>query len=171
MVWLLKLYPRPWRARYGGELAAILAAQQPSFGLAIDLIAGALDARLQPQVRTTATKGDATMATQTTATWLLNRCSVGGPKASEREQRLGGFAMIATAIVFGGMYIWLRHRYHGIPAVEAVGYMTFPAMLLFYSQLAYLRGRSAATQIALVGGSLMLVYLFIWAACAIAFRL
>jgi hypothetical protein len=47
---LLHLYPRAWRERYGDELAALLEARPPSPLDQFDLIRGAFDARLHPQV-------------------------------------------------------------------------------------------------------------------------
>jgi hypothetical protein len=47
---LLRLYPRAWRARYGDELAAMLEEHPASLLDRLDLIRGALDARLHPQV-------------------------------------------------------------------------------------------------------------------------
>ena len=50
---LLSLYPRSWRERYGEEFAELLAARPPSLHDRIDIVRGALDARLHPQVRGT----------------------------------------------------------------------------------------------------------------------
>ena len=50
MTWLLRLYPPPWRRRYGGEVAEMLADQRFSLRIAIDLIAGAIDVWLHPSV-------------------------------------------------------------------------------------------------------------------------
>ena len=47
---LLALYPGPWRRRYGVEFAAMLEAQQPSPGLIFDIVLGAIDAHLDPQI-------------------------------------------------------------------------------------------------------------------------
>jgi hypothetical protein len=47
---LLRLYPRAWRERYGDELLALLEARPPSLGDRLDVIRGAFDARLHPQV-------------------------------------------------------------------------------------------------------------------------
>jgi hypothetical protein len=47
---ILRLYPRAWRARYGDELAALLEEQPATLFDSLDLIRGALDARLHPQV-------------------------------------------------------------------------------------------------------------------------
>lgn len=49
MTWLLALYPPRWRRRYGDELRALLGSQPFSLHAVIDLIAGAIDAWLEPQ--------------------------------------------------------------------------------------------------------------------------
>ena len=41
MTCLIRLYPPAWRRRYGPELAELIASQTWSFGVAIDLMAGA----------------------------------------------------------------------------------------------------------------------------------
>jgi hypothetical protein len=47
---LVGLYPRTWRARYGDEFAELLAARPPSLRDRLDIVIGALDARMNPQV-------------------------------------------------------------------------------------------------------------------------
>lgn len=47
---LIRLYPRAWRERYGDELAALLEDQPATLLDRLDLIRGAVDARLHPQV-------------------------------------------------------------------------------------------------------------------------
>ena len=51
MRWLLRPYPRAWRDRYGEEFLALLERQPATFRVVLDVLAGALDARLHPQVR------------------------------------------------------------------------------------------------------------------------
>lgn len=46
--WLLRLYPRWWRARYGAEFQALLDDLPYSPRVVVDTLADALDARLQP---------------------------------------------------------------------------------------------------------------------------
>jgi hypothetical protein len=55
---LLSLYPRSWRERYGEEFAELLAARPPSLGDRVDIVRGAVDARLHPQVRGTEAVAD-----------------------------------------------------------------------------------------------------------------
>ena len=40
MTWMLRLYPRLWRRRYGDEVALLLASEPRSFRLFLDLFAG-----------------------------------------------------------------------------------------------------------------------------------
>lgn len=47
---LLQLYPKPWRDRYGDELDALLGASPPVFRDRIDVVRGAIDARLHPEL-------------------------------------------------------------------------------------------------------------------------
>jgi len=49
---LIDLYPRRWRERYGGELAEFVAHHRPSVPAALDVIRGAIDAHLHPELVT-----------------------------------------------------------------------------------------------------------------------
>ena len=48
---LVRLYPRAWRERYEAEFLTLLEARPPTIGDRFDIVRGALDARLHPQVR------------------------------------------------------------------------------------------------------------------------
>lgn len=47
---LLDLYPGSWRERYEDEFLALIAERPPSLADRLDIVRGALDARLHPQV-------------------------------------------------------------------------------------------------------------------------
>lgn len=47
-MWLLRLYPRRWQARYGEEMAALLEARVMTRRDRLDLVRGALDAWIHP---------------------------------------------------------------------------------------------------------------------------
>ncbi len=47
---LLRLYPRPWRERYGDEFLALISDRPPSLDDRVDIVRGAIDARLHPQL-------------------------------------------------------------------------------------------------------------------------
>ena len=53
MKWLLRLYPERWRRRYADEFSALLENQPLSLGVAVDILLGALDAWLRPQLEPT----------------------------------------------------------------------------------------------------------------------
>jgi cytochrome b6-f complex iron-sulfur subunit len=48
---VLRAYPRPWRERYGAEMAALLAERRPGWLDLLDLVRGGLDARMHRLVR------------------------------------------------------------------------------------------------------------------------
>jgi hypothetical protein len=48
--WLVRLYPRAWRERYEEEFVAMLEQRPMSLADALDVVLGALDAHLDPQV-------------------------------------------------------------------------------------------------------------------------
>ena len=47
---LTALYPTTWRERYEDEFDAVLTARPPSVGERVDIVRGALDAHLHPQI-------------------------------------------------------------------------------------------------------------------------
>ena len=47
-MWLLRLYPRRWRERYGDEMAALLEAARVGPRDRLDLVGGAIDAWIHP---------------------------------------------------------------------------------------------------------------------------
>jgi hypothetical protein len=49
---LVRLYPAAWRARYGSEFETLLAERPPSARDLVDILLGAIDARVSPQVTT-----------------------------------------------------------------------------------------------------------------------
>lgn len=164
MIWLVKLYPAKWRERYGEEFAEILARQRPSIGMIMDVLGGALDAHLHPQIHVQ----QLTLEGDTMTDSMMQRCAAGGPALSKREQLTAGIGMLVGSLALTIIYVILRKIYHDIPAVEGFGYTILPAMLLFYAQMAYLRRRTFGAQVFLVGGMLGFLYLIMWGACLIA---
>jgi hypothetical protein len=49
MKWLLGVYPRAWQRRYRKEVEAHLLSEPRNLRTALDLIAGAIDAWLNPR--------------------------------------------------------------------------------------------------------------------------
>ena len=146
---LLRLYPKAWRNLYGDEFAGILKAQRMSPRLLLDIIGGAVDARLQPQVHSN--KGDVmTMG-------FLKRCAVGGPQLSKSEQLMGSAAMVVFSLLFGGLYVLASYLYRGNDMVDAFGIMAFPAALVAAMPFTYLKDHSRASKVLIVGGLLLIL--------------
>jgi hypothetical protein len=168
MNWLLWLYPAEWRKRYGEEFAAVLADQPASLGVAFDVFSGAIDAHLYPQIYYSQSKqneGD-TMTNE-----MLQRCVVGGPKPSQRDQGVASMFMVGSGLVMALAYVVLTKIYRTRPAVEAFGYASFPVMCLIYTQTAYLRKRPIFTQILVAVAGIAAMYLFFFGVCVIASKL
>ena len=166
MKWLLQFYPAPWRERYGEEFGAVLASQRASLGMVLDVLGGAIDAHLYPQIQ-----NSQPIKEEDTMTLLMfERCSAGGPKLSPRDQRIASLFMILSALVMAVLYIALTKIYHSAPAVQAVGYASFPALCLVYGEAAYLRKRAWLTQVFILVGGVSGMYLFMLAVSVIGSR-
>ena len=91
MTWMLHLYPRRWRQRYGAEVAAMVAGERPSFRLFVDLVAGAVDARLNPQLTPVTTpQGEPQQMTT-----IQRLCS-----GSRRNDKYNAPLMIGSSLAF-----------------------------------------------------------------------
>jgi hypothetical protein len=168
MKWLLQLYPARWRERYGEEFGAVLASQPASLGMVLDVLGGAIDAHLYPQIQNSNSQPIKEEDTMTLL--MLQRCSAGGLKLSPRDQRIASLFMILSALVMAVLYIALTKIYHSAPAVQAVGYASFPALCLVYGEAAYLRKRPWLTQVFILVGGLSGMYLFMLAVSVIGSR-
>jgi hypothetical protein len=90
--WLLRLYPGDWRRRYGAEMEAFLAQARPGPRDVVDLLRGALDARLHPQWRRRA---------RPRPRWRARRRAAYGPARRSRWDWAGLALAVALATVVG----------------------------------------------------------------------
>ena len=98
MRWLLHLYPPAWRRRYRHEVEAYLETESRRLRTALDLIAGAVDAWLNPK-------------------WIPDVAKAGGGQALITASRCGSVAistadagrsaawMIGTTLVLTGLAV------------------------------------------------------------------
>lgn len=169
MNWMLRLYPAGWRERYGEEFDAVLASQRASIGLVLDVLGGAVDAHLHPQIQgsdSKQSKGDDRMTFE-----MLQRCAAGGPKLSPRDRRIASLLTIGSALVIAVLFMALTKLYRGAPAVQAVFYASVPSLSIVYGQMAYLRKRSRLTQVFILSAGLLGMYLFMLAVCVLGSKL
>ena len=142
MTWLIRLYPPAWRRRYGRELAELLAAQPVSFRTAVDLVAGAVDAWLNPQSSTAVTTTDAKGAGAMLPKMLQLRCGGYGPDVT------GADSLKAAAVTIGGTLAWwgLDGGYEALreelllESLLAMG----GSYVIFSQHYTYLKGHPAA---------------------------
>ena len=160
MTWLLKLYPPRWRRRYGEELRSLIGAQPFSIGNTIDLISGAIDAWIHPQMIAVvqpapAAKGEESMLGKT----MKFRCAGYGPNITKADQWKSAAVMLGVTAVLTLVWVWLRVKTHDDPYVESFSIMPFFAGLLVSMRYTYLKARSAAAQAIFIGGSLAMLTL------------
>ena len=169
MNWLLHLYPARWRERYGEEFRAVLAGQRASLGLFFDVLGGAVDAHLHPQIlhsHAKQTEGDDTMTLA-----MLQRCAAGGAKLSSDDRRIASRVTTFSALAIAVLGIMLTKIYREAAPVQAFIYAAAPALSMVYAQTAYLRRRSWRVQAFILGVGISGVYLFMLGVCLIAKRL
>ena len=152
MTWLIRLYPPAWRRRYGRELAELIATQPASFGTAIDLVAGAIDAWLNPQSSTAAMAADAkgaeAMVPEDAATqmrWLRSDRHGGGRAQGRRgddwrNPRGGDCLDVGQGAL----------RRKSLSRIAPVVSWLVP--FLFSQRYTDLKGRSGRVQAVLIGG-------------------
>jgi hypothetical protein len=158
VTWLIKLYPPAWRRRYGRELAELISTQPASFGTAIDLIAGAVDAWLNPQSSTAVTAADAKGAEAMVGKMLKLRF------AGEVSKVATADALKAAAVMIGGTLAtvlaltWAIARYGKNDYLVAFLTVSWVLPLLFSQLYTDLKGRSRRVQAVLIAGPAAIVF-------------
>lgn len=133
---LLRLYPAAWRERYGAEVAALLETEPVTTRLLLDMIAGAIDARLTPQ--------SITGGTPMTARLL---CASAAMSAEDRRRNnvilIGGSLIFALATVVlsvaGGRWV-----------AQVLASLVFPLALVVAGYWTYLKPYRPAVRIRLM---------------------
>lgn len=151
MTWLIRLYPPAWQRRYGRELADLLATQPPSMRTAIDLLAGAADAWLNPQSSTAAmahAQGDGTMIAKS----LQLRRAGDGPGYTKADAFKAAAVMIGGTLVLVLLLTWAIGRYGKNDFLEALLAASWLFPFLYSQRYTELKGRSGRVQAALIGG-------------------
>ena len=154
MTWLLALYPRRWRRRYGAEVAELLAGRRFSLRLAVDLVAGAIDVWLHPAETLAAASAAASGKEERP---MLNRilrfdCAAAyGSGMSKEDAWKSSLSMIVVTLVLTLAWIPLRLVAGEGPVVDSVGMMPFFIGLIVSTRYTYLKGRPAAVQAVFIG--------------------
>jgi hypothetical protein len=153
---LVRLYPRQWRDRYGEEMAQMLADQPVTLRLIVDLIAGAVDARINPQL-SSAARNALESNGGTAVTRILTHCQ---PQDITQSEYLRSVVVLfATTIALAGAYMQLKRTFGDHPVIDAFGSATFPISVLASSWETYLKRYSRVARLALILGMGALVFL------------
>jgi len=149
MTWLLALYPPRWRRRYGDELRALVDSQPFSLQAVIDLIAGAIDAWLEPQKfpMQPAPAGEEGVTMIGTMMKLGCAGTAGSnAQATRQDVRKSLAVTLGGTLLLTALWMALHIRLGGRTYVDAFSAMAFLVPYLFSMRYTSLKGRSLATQ-------------------------
>jgi hypothetical protein len=151
VTWLIKLYPPAWRRRYGRELAELIATQPASFGMAVDLIAAAVDAWLNPQSSTAAAAANVKGAGAMVPKMLQLKCAGYGPNVTKADNVKAAAITIGGSLVTAIAYLWYTWRQGRDPYVDALFSVSWLVLFVFSQHYTTLKGRPALVQSVLIG--------------------
>ena len=137
--WFLKLYPREWRERYGDELSAMVGDRPLSLSTSIDLIAGAIDARVTKERKMPAI--------------LRTGCLTKNDPQSIADGFRGAGVLLAWTIVLTGIGI-AAGRLGWTDTGDFFKGLSFPVSFTMMMHMMYLRKQSAAAKWIITGGTI-----------------
>ncbi|HEV7241288.1 MAG TPA: hypothetical protein VGQ36_18795 [Thermoanaerobaculia bacterium] len=170
MTWLLALYPPRWRRRYGDELRALIGSQPFSLHAVIDLIAGAIDAWLEPQkipMQQDARQEGVTMI----GTMMKLGCAGSRVRVTREDAWKSAAVQLGGTLLFTALWMALRFRLDERNYVNAFSAMAFLMPYLFSLRYTSLKGRSLRTQSIFIGGMSLVLTLILGTAGWIASRI
>jgi hypothetical protein len=162
MSWLLRLYPAAWRERYGAEFVELLARERMTPALLVDVLGGALDARLHPQPKARRAAAAGPTGGKAMVGGLSFRCAGFAPMSKSEAWR-------SAAILVGGTAaLALLRNYLDLTVgssvwVEAVGLAAFIVPLAWWTTT-QMRDRTWRAKGAVFAVALALALLGAWAA-------
>jgi hypothetical protein len=160
---LLRLYPRGWRRRYEPEMRELLAHESTSLRTVADLVAGAIDARLNPQA---AARGRVNKGETMTRVFSCNPAGV-----SRQDQWRSAAWMIGGSIVLTVVAMLLERQFGENPLSEGLVYAAFPASLMLSSECTYFKRYSPAARAIMSIGGAALIVLVMWGSVLLAYRI
>ena len=159
MIGLLKLYPPRWRRRYGEEFRDLVGTQRFSIGNTIDLISGAIDAWINPQLMTMKPASGAGGEETMNAKYLTLRCAGFGPEITRADQWKSIAVTLGTTVILTAGWMWLHVRMRDNPYVDAFALMPILGGWLVSVRRTYLKGRSGLAQAIFITGTIAVLTL------------
>jgi len=170
MTWLLALYPPRWRRRYGGELRDLIGSQPFSLHAVVDLIAGAIDAWLEPQkipMQPDAGPEGVTMI----GTMMKLGCAGSRERVTREDARKSLAVSLGGTLLLTALWMAMHIRLGDRTYVDAFSAMAFLVPYLFSLRYTSLKGRSLRTQAIFIGGMILMLTLILGTAGWIASKL
>lgn len=153
---VLCLYPRAWRDRYGAEMLELVGSQPVSVRSFVDLLAGAVDARLNPQLACAA----AGVRAEGNKTMSRSLCAIEG--VTVRDQWRSAAWMVGGSLILILVAIGLKFRIGPNAVSEAFVNAAFPASLMLSMESTYLKRYSRLARTAMsVGGAIFILLIML----------
>jgi hypothetical protein len=156
---LLGLYPRAWRERYAAEFLATVEPGRLSVQQVIDIVSGAIDARLSSDVRrATAASRVAPSGGGSMNPKSLTICERNQARYTKRDALIGAGVMIAATTVLSVVGIAVRRA--GWPATgEVIVSLAFSGSMTLSLPFWLMKGQPRKAQAVIVGGTLVFLIL------------
>lgn len=162
MTWLLALYPPRWRRRYGDELRALIGSQPFSLHASIDLIAGAIDAWLEPQkIPVHPAPAGSEEGVTMIGTMMKLGCAGSGVRVTREDAWKSAAVSLGGTLLLTALWMALHIRLGDQSYVDAFSAMAFLVPYLFSLRYTSLKGRSLRTQSIFIGGMILLLTLIL----------
>src|SRR5262245_55418324 len=114
---LLRLYPRPWRERYGEEFLATAGDGALHPQQVIDVVSGAIDAWLSGEVRRAVQVGNGQVSAGGTMLKAM-LCETKSYRATPRDGLIGAAVMIGLSALFAVLLMATRRA--GMPIATGI---------------------------------------------------
>jgi hypothetical protein len=163
MTWLLRLYPPPWRRRYGAEVAEMLAGRGFSLRTAVDLVAGAIDVWLHPSATLAAAAATEPATEERTMLSLIARLDCGrafGPNIDSSDQRKASAVIVGCSLALTLAWMAAHFRFHDNPYIDSLSVMPFMIGMVASMRYTSLKGRAGSVQAVFIGGVTLLMTAF-----------
>jgi hypothetical protein len=159
----LALYPRHWRDRYGEEFIGLVGDRPLGVGEWIDIVAGAIDARLSSDVRRAAASSAAGGGSAVTVLHALKLRQCGKVTISTREALIGAAVLVVGSLAAVGVKLWLAAA--GYPeAGRLVLDLSFPILYVVIMNSTFFKGQSWRARLVLSGLLIAIGGLAVWIA-------
>lgn len=154
MTWLLKLYPRAWRRRYGAEVAEMLAGRGFSLAVAVDLVAGAIDVRLHPSATLTAARAAVHPEDRTMLEKIARfECAATlGPDVTKADHWKAAIVTVGGTLALTLVWMAARRRVGDTAYADTLSVLAYMVPFVFSMRYTYLKNRPASVQAVFIGG-------------------